>query len=72
MVIVFSKVHRLYFSIVNKISTVLYGFERTKERLGNCFFNPWNHRADISAQAYLKPSKMGKINVTELFLLNTL
>jgi hypothetical protein len=23
-------------------------------------FNPWNHRADISAQAYLKPSKKGK------------
>jgi hypothetical protein len=22
--------------------------------------NPWNHRADISAQAYLKPSKMAK------------
>jgi hypothetical protein len=34
--------------------------------------NPWNHRADISAQAYLKPSKMSKINVTELFLPNTL
>jgi hypothetical protein len=34
--------------------------------------NPWNHRADISAQAYLKPSKMAKINVTEFFLPNTL
>jgi hypothetical protein len=43
------------------------------EYLNNCFpmlfnysfcnrvlFNPWNHRADISAQAYLKPSKKGK------------
>jgi hypothetical protein len=23
-------------------------------------FNPWNHRADISAQAYLKRSEKGK------------
>ena len=34
--------------------------------------NPWNHRADILAQAYLIPSKMAKINITELFLPNTL
>jgi hypothetical protein len=34
--------------------------------------NPWNHRADISAQAYLKPSKKGKKNVTELYLQKTL
>ena len=33
--------------------------------------NPWNHRADILGQAYLKPSKKGK-NVTELFFQNTL
>jgi hypothetical protein len=24
------------------------------------YFNPWNHRADISAQAYLKPSEKDK------------
>ena len=35
-------------------------------------YPPWNHRANISAQAYLKPSKMGKINITELFRLNSL
>ena len=41
-------------------------------KLDKTLFNPWNHRADISAQAYLKPSKKGKKNVTELFLPNTL
>jgi hypothetical protein len=30
--------------------------------------NPRNHRTDISAQAYLKPSEKGKENVAELFL----
>ena len=39
---------------------------------GQINLNPWNHRADISAQAYLKPSKKWKKNVTELFLPNTL
>jgi predicted transcriptional regulator with HTH domain len=34
--------------------------------------NPWNYIAEISAQAYLKPSKKSKNNVTELFLPNTI
>ena len=29
--------------------------------------NPWNHRADISAKAYLKPSKMGKLMLQNCF-----
>ena len=34
---------------------------------GHYPLNPWKHRADISAQVYLKPTKKGK-NVAELFL----
>jgi hypothetical protein len=30
----------------------------------------WNHRADISAQTYLKLSQKGKTNVTECILEN--
>jgi hypothetical protein len=38
-----------------------------KSELKNFSFNPWNHRADISAQAYLKPSKKGKNYITKNF-----
>jgi hypothetical protein len=43
-----------------------------KLRFMKFLVNPWNHRADISAEAYLKPSKKGKKNVTELFHPNKL
>ena len=59
--------------IGEKITTFSYFVSSLKiGSILNKYFNPWNHRADISAQAYLKPSKKGIKNVTELFLPNTL
>ena len=38
------------------------------ETSGTILFNPWNQRADISAQAYRKPPEKYKENVAEWFL----
>ena len=46
--------HKYFSAFLAKIRLFFQKYSEFK------LFNPWNHRADILAQAYLKPSKKGK------------